>query len=399
MTSSHSEPVGADAPAQRNPHPFLALGFRPFYLLAALFAAAAVPVWIAQLFGVLPQARFVAPIAWHMHEMVFGFACAVIAGFLFTAVRNWTGLPTPEGATLAALAALWLLGRVVMLTGPGPLAAVVDVAFLPAVAWFLWQPLARARNRNRFFVGILLLLAALNAGFHLAHAGIIAAAPVEWIHAALLLVVLVVAIMGGRVIPAFTRNAIPSARVRPVPRLDAIALAMLAVTLAAWFLKLPAAVVATLAFAAALAHALRLACWDSWATRASPILWILHVSYAWIPLGLLLLGLAVAEMIGTVSAALHALGTGAIGGMIIGMITRTARRHTGRPLRVNPLEVTAYVLVHLAAVLRVFVPIAAPEGYGFALITSAALWSAAFALYCAMYWPILTRPRIDGKPG
>ena len=378
---------------------WLALGFRPFYLLAALFAASSVPVWIAQFFGMLPQAGFVTPMAWHTHEMVFGFAVAVIAGFLFTAVPNWTGLPTPTGRTLGALASLWLAGRIGMLTGPGWAAAIADIAFLPAIAWFLWQPLRRARNRNQFFVAILLLLAAMNAGFHLAHAGVIALAPLVWVHAALLLVVLIVAIMGGRVIPAFTRNAIPAARVRTLPGIEVASLATLAATLLAWTVGLPDLIVAVLAFATALAHALRLWSWDPWATRSSPILWILHLSYAWIALGMLLLAAALAGIAGSASVAMHALGVGAVGGMIIGMITRTARGHTGRPLEAQAAEVAAYTLVQLAAAVRVLVPLLLPQAYAFALVASALLWSAAFAIYCTVYWPILTRPRIDGKPG
>ncbi len=378
---------------------WLALGFRPFYLLAALLAATSVPIWVAQFFGVLPRAGFVAGVAWHTHEMVFGFACAVITGFLFTAARNWTGLPTPTGSTLGALAGLWLAGRVFMLTGPGWLAAIVDLAFLPAVAWCLWRPLRRSRNRNQFFVAILLVLAAMNAGFHLAHAGLITLPPLDWVHAALLLVLLVVAIMGGRVIPAFTRNAIPSARVRILPAVEMAALATLVATLAAWLVGLPDAIVAVLALATAVAHAVRLWLWDPFATRVSPILWILHLSYAWIPLGMLLLALALGGIAGSTSAAMHAFGVGAVGGMIIGMMTRTARGHTGRALRADPPEVAAYGLVHVAALIRVFVPIALPAAYTGALVASATLWSIAFALYCAVYWPVLTRPRIDGKPG
>ncbi len=378
---------------------WLALGFRPFYLLAALLAASSVPVWVAQFFGVLPQAAFVAPMAWHTHEMVFGFAVAVITGFLFTAVRNWTGLPTPAGRTLGALVSLWLLGRIFMLTGPGWAAAIADIAFLPAVAWFLWQPLRRARNRNQFFVVILLLLAALNAGFHLAHAGAIALSPIVWMHAALLLVVLVVAIMGGRVIPAFTRNAIPAARTRSVPGIELASLTTLAATLVAWTVGLPDPIVAVLALATALAHAVRLWSWNPWATRSSPILWILHLSYAWIALGMLLLAAALGGIAGSSSAAMHALGVGAVGGMIIGMMTRTARGHTGLPLKADAAEVVAYTLVHVAAAIRVFIPLLLPQAYAFALIASAVLWSSAFTIYCVVYWPVLTRPRFDGKPG
>ena len=377
----------------------LALGFRPFYLLAALLAAASVPVWVAQFFGVLPQPAHSVASAWHTHEMVFGFACAVVTGFLFTAARNWTGLPTPAGRTLGALALLWLLGRIFMLTGPAWLAAGVDIAFLPAVAWLLWQPLHRTHNRNQFFSGILLLLAVANVGFHLTQARVLEQSPLAWVHAALLLIVMMVAIMGGRVIPAFTRNALPGARVRAVPGIEAASLGGLALTLLAWGAGLPDGVVALAAAATAIAHAVRLWSWDPWSTRASPILWILHLSYAWIPLGMLLLALALAGIAGSPSAALHALGVGAVGGMIIGMMTRTARGHTGRPLRAAAPEVAAYVLVPMAALVRVFVPIVAPQAYTAALIVSAMLWSTAFTLYCVVYWPILTRARLDGKPG
>ena len=398
MTAPSAAPMHRKRP-DRGGVALFALGFRPFYLLAALAAAISVPVWVAQFLGVLPQAGFLSGSAWHTHEMVFGFACAVIAGFLFTAARNWTGLPTPTGRTLAALAALWLLGRVFMLTGPGWLAAIVDIAFLPAIAWFLWQPLHRARNRNQFFAVILLVLAVANCGFHLSHAGALALSPLDWVHGALLMVLMIVAIMAGRVIPAFTRSAIPGANVRTVPGVDAAALASLALTLLAWIAGMQDTLVAAFAFATAIVHGVRLWSWDPWATRRSPILWILHVSYAWIAAGMLLLALALAGIAGSPSSAMHAFGLGAVGGMIIGMMTRTARGHTGRPLRASAAEVTAYVLVILAAIVRVFLPIVAPPAYIIALVVSAILWSSAFAIYCVVFWPMLTRPRFDGKPG
>ncbi|MCC6535281.1 MAG: NnrS family protein [Burkholderiales bacterium] len=376
-----------------------ALGFRPFYLLAALVAALSLPVWAAQYFGVLPMVGLVSGVAWHTHEMVFGFAIAVITGFLFTAVRNWTGLPTPSGRGLAALACLWVAGRIVMLTGPSLLAALVDVAFLPAVAWSLWRPLHAARNRNQFFVAILAALAAVNAVFHTGHAGLIDVSPVRAMHIALAIVVMIVAIMAGRVIPAFTRNAVPAARVRMVRGLDAASLACLAGALIAWLAGLPAWLVVPLAVAAAVTHAARLWSWDPWSTRRQPILWILHVSYAWIPVGMLLLALAVAGVAGTTALGLHALGAGAVGGMIIGMITRTARGHTGRPLRVGASETLAYALVHLAALIRVILPLLWPQAYAAGIVVSAALWSAAFAIYLAVYGPFLLKARADGRPG
>jgi len=366
------------------------LGFRPFYLLAALLAAINILLWLAQWHGVMPQVA-VGGMAWHAHEMVFGFAAAVITGFLFTAGRNWSGFPTPAGPRLAALAALWIAGRVVMLTGPGLLAAVIDCAFLPFAALGLWFPLQRSRNRNRFFVGILLLLALANVLFHLASLGVVEASPLVPIRGALYLVLLIVVIMSGRVTPAFTRNAIRSARSRSVPALDRTAIALLVIALvmqlagaSGWPLAVPAML-------AALLHALRLALWDPLSTVRRPILWILHVSYAWIPIGLMLMALSALNELIPFSLSLHAFGAGAIGGTIIGMITRTARGHSGRPLHTGGPETLSYVLVQASALLRVAGPLAMPAWYGAWLILGGVTWSAAFVIYLLVYWPILSR--------
>lgn len=375
------------------------LGFRPFYLLAALLAAVAVPVWLAQYGGWLPQAGHLSGMAWHAHEMIFGFAAAVITGFLFTAVRNWTGLPTPAGGRLAALALLWIAGRLLVVTGPGALALVVDSGFLAAVALALWVPLRRSRNRNQFFVALLLLMAAANAAFHAAHLGWIGMPPVFQARFALYLVILIIAIMGGRVIPMFTANALPHAKVRQSPGIDRAALGLLVAALFASASGAPPWLSAPLCVAAALAQAWRLWQWDPLATRATPILWVLHLSYAWIPLGLLLLALSLAGVAVPAALALHAFGIGAAGGMIIGMMTRTARGHTGRPLRAGRGETAAYVLVHAAAAARVFGGLLWPAGYAATLLASGLLWSAAFLVFLVVYWPILTRPRADGRPG
>jgi uncharacterized protein involved in response to NO len=377
-----------------------ALGFRPFYLLAALFAALTLPLWIVEHLGGMPSfGGYLGGMLWHAHEMVFGFAVAVITGFLLTAVRNWTGLDTPSGARLAALVGLWLAGRVLVITGPGTLAAVVDALFLPVVAFVLWTPLRRARNRNQFFVLILLGFAVLNVAFHVAHLRHADWPALSAIEAAVAMVVLMVTIMAGRVIPAFTANAISTARVRQYPMLDRAAITAVILAMIAYLAGAAPAIVAALAFAAAFTNAARLVFWDPLATLRSPILWILHVSYAWIPIGFTLLGIGILRGSEVPLHAIHAFGVGAIGGMVIGMITRTARGHTGRPLRAGTMEVIAYVFVHVAALLRVFVPIIWPSAYMWSVAGAAALWSMAFALYAIVYVPILTRPRIDGKPG
>ena len=377
--------------------PLFQLGFRPLYLLAALLAALSIPWWLVQ-YRLGASGGMLPPMAWHGHEMLFGFAAAVIVGFLFTAARNWTGLPTPTGGALAALCGLWLAGRVLLLGGPGWLASVVDLAFLPAAALGLWIPLQRARNRNRFMVAILLLLMLCNLGFHLAAHGALQAAPGAFTRAGMFLVVFLVAIMAGRVVPSFTRNALPQARIRLWPRTDRAAMIALAAALLAVGLGATGALAGALALIAALLHAVRLWTWDPWCTRSSPILWILHLSYAWIPLGLLLLAAAHVGLVPEL-AAVHAFGTGAIGGMIAGMITRTALGHTGRPLHAGAMETTTYVLVQVAALLRVFPLIVAPSVYFLTLTVSGALWSLAFVVYLLKYAPLLTRARADGKPG
>jgi uncharacterized protein involved in response to NO len=286
-----------------------------------------------------------------------------------------------------------------MLTGPGWAAATVDVAFLPLAALALWRPLRRSRNRNQLFVGILLLLAGANLAFHLAQHGALEGASGAYGKFALFLVVFIVSIMAGRVTPSFTKNAVPGANVRTSASLDRMALAAIAAALLAIVSELPPRLNAALALVAAALHAVRLWRWDPLSTCGRPILWILHLSYAWIPAGLLLLAAAAVTQHVPQVLALHAFGIGAVGGMIIGMITRTARGHTARPLQASAAETTAYALVHAAALLRVVPPLILPAAYPASLLASAAAWSLAFLIYAIQYWPMLSRPRLDGEPG
>jgi len=372
-----------------------ALGFRPFYLLAAINAALGVPIWVAQFLGLLPGISAMPPLAWHAHEMLFGTLAAVIAGFLLTAVRVWTGRPTPTGAPLAALVLLWLIGRVAAWSGPAWLAAASAVAFPLAVAAPLAVAVIAARNwRNLGVIGLLFGLAVACACFHLSLADIGPHDTARLAVLALDLVVLLVTLIGGRVIPFFTRNAVPGAPVRVRPWLDwsafgATALVVLgdAAGLAGW----PPTVLMTVAAAL---HLARLAGWAPLHTRGKPILWILHLSYAWIAAGFLLRAWADPPLVGV-----HALAVGAVGGMVVGMMTRTARGHTGYPLRAGTSELAMYLLVQVAVVLRVFGPMALPAATPLLLGLSAAAWAGAFALFALRYAPMLLRPRLDGKPG
>jgi uncharacterized protein involved in response to NO len=379
-------------------HPLFRLGFRPFYLLAAVFAAISIPLWTARYFGLAGGLTHL-DLNWHMHEMVFGFAIAVIIGFLYTAGRNWTGLWTPRRGHLAALAGLWIAGRVAMLTAPALLAALVDLLFLPLAAWPMYRVLKRTGNkRNMFLVGLLGLLTVLNLLFHSAVLGWPALPSTLPIQAAILVVVVIEAVIGGRVIPGFTANAVQG--VKPVvnEKRDRIGLALTVLAGIAWILGAPGRLTASLAFAASCAQLTRLAGWKPFATLQNPLLWILHVSYAWIAGGFFLLALAAAGLVSE-SAAFHALTVGATAGLIIGMITRTALGHTGRPLRAAGSELAMYLLVQFGAVARVMGSLDALGMKPMWLLVAAACWCAAFALYVAVYAPYLTRVRVDGKDG
>lgn len=377
----------------------LRLGFRPFYLLAALWAALAVPLWIAQYAQLLPPPAAYPALLWHAHEMTFGFALAVIVGFLLTAGRAWTGLPTPTGARLAGLAALWIAARVFNYTGPTAMAMLLDAAFIVASMVAIGIVLLRARNhRNLFVLAVLTAFLVANSLFHLALARRTDGSALQSAQFFVFVIVLLTCVIGGRVIPTFTANALRGVRQWRNARLDAAALALTALALLLVLSPMPAAVVAATCAVAAALQAVRLAGWNPWATRHAPILWILHVSYAWIPIGLVLLALGAYGLVPG-SAGVHALTLGAIGGLIIGMITRTALGHTARPLKAGRIEVAAYVLVQLAVLLRL-APMLAPSLPYLAWTTAAATaWSLAFAVYLVKYVPVLTSPRLDGRDG
>jgi uncharacterized protein involved in response to NO len=375
----------------------LALGFRPFYLLAAAFAAVSIPAWVASLYGL--AGAFQVGLDWHIHEMLYGFVVAVVIGFLYTAGRNWTGLWTPRGAPLAAIVAVWIAGRVAMFAAPPLPAAVVDLVFLPVAGWPLYRVLQRSDNkRNMILVGLLALLTIANSVFHAARLGWIDVAPTRPIHAAILIVVVIETVIGGRVIPNFTANAVKG--VKPVidPRVDKIALGFTAAAAAAWVSGLPALPVALLALGAAAGQGWRLAGWRPLCTLRNPLLWIMHVSYAWIAFGFLLLALSQLGL-APQSAAVHVLAVGALGGLILGMITRTALGHTGRELRSGPAETTMYILIQLGVLARLAAALAVGGARDASLLLAAIFWSGAFLLYVVVYAPYLFRPRADGREG
>ena len=374
------------------------LGFRPFYLLAAVYAALSVALWAGEYAGYLPAAYLRSPL-WHGHEMLFGYTIAVVTGFLFTAVRNWTGLPTPTGLTLAAFALLWVAGRALVLTRYAVAAAIVSTAFPVAVAIGIGVPLARSGNRrNYFFVAALLAIGAAELALHLALLDVVQWPARASLRVGLDIVLFIVTVMSGRVIPMFTNNGIAGAHATRKPWLEKLALGGVLALLGADLVAVPDGVIAVLASVVAIAHAARLCLWQPWRTYATPLVWVLHAAYAWVVIYLALRALSALGFVAE-PLAIHALTIGVIGGMTIGMMTRTARGHTGRPLVADRYEIACYVLVQIAAVTRVFGGILLPEAYLSTVIVSAACWSAAFALYAIRYWPVLSRARLDGKPG
>lgn len=392
------EPLPASTPAPWHmAHPLWRLGFRPFYLLAALFAALSIPLWIAQYAGWLHAAHI--DMGWHMHEMVFGMVTAVVIGFLFTAARNWTGLWTPVRGHLAALAALWLAGRLAMLFAPAPVAAVVDWLFLPLATWPLWRVMRQSNNkRNYFLVGLLSLLAVANGLYHLATLGVLALAQAVPVRAAILVVVVMESAIGTRVLPMFTRNGAPGTNPVVHPRRDQVSLGLLAATGLAWVAGLPGWLTAPLALAAGALVLVRLAGWQPHKVWHVPLLWVLHLSYAWIGVGCFLLAGAALGWVPT-SAAFHALTVGSMTGLIIGMITRTTLGHTGRPLKAGRAEFAMFALIQAGALLRVVAALATDGLRDGALLLSAGCWTAAFVAYVIVYAPYLGSARVDGAAG
>jgi uncharacterized protein involved in response to NO len=377
-----------------------ALGFRPFFLAAGVYAVLLMALWVLVLRGSLDLGGL-SPFIWHGHEMVFGFTVSVIAGFLLTAAQNWTGIRTPSGTPLAMLFLLWVAGRVSFLVPglPAWLVATVDLAFLPALALALALPILRARQLHNFpFPIMLLVLTAANALVHAEALGWTSGTARPGLHLAVYVVVTMIVIMGGRVIPSFTDNKLRTRarrwktieRLVPVATLGALGSALIAPD---------STVTACLAALAAVVHAIRLAGWFTSKFWSVPLLWILHLGYAWVVFGFALLALSAAGLSTPSVNALHAFTAGAIGALTLGMMARVSLGHTGRMLEPAPVMTRAFVLINLAALIRVTLPLFFPGVYLQIMTVAGLAWVAAFGLFVAVYAPMLLRPRVDGKPG
>jgi uncharacterized protein involved in response to NO len=376
----------------------LTKGFRPFFLLAAVFAAAIVPVWLLVLGGQLAVPGASAGAVWHAHEMVHGFTGAVLAGFLLTAVGNWTGRETLTGAPLGGLALLWLAGRVACMAAPPGPAWTVDLAFLPTLALTLAVPLWRSGDRrNAVFPALLAGAWATDLAVHADLVGLWPGVATTALRVAVHLVAVVVLVITGRIVPAFTRNATGRADIRSVPWLDATACACaLAVALLQpWS---PGPLAGGVAAVGAVAVVARAGSWGASSTARNPLLWVLHAGHGWIALAFALEAAAAALPIPP-SAPIHAITVGSIGTLTLGMMARVALGHTGRPLVAPRLVAAGFGAVLLAAAVRVFGPLVAPGHVVAWWWVAGALWAAAFATYAVRYAPILLGPRADGRPG
>jgi uncharacterized protein involved in response to NO len=385
--------------------PVLAKGFRPFFLLAALYAIVMVPLWLAIVNGKLAPNEYLPPVIWHAHEMTWGFVSAVVAGFLLTAVGNWTQRETATGAPLTVLALLWVAGRLAMLFA-GALArgvpAAIDLAFLPALALVLARPLLAAKNRRNFVV--VAILGALFAANLVVHAESLGLLPLGSARRATFLsvdlILLLIVIISGRIFPMFTRNATGVATIRNIPWLDRTCVAAMAALLVVDAVTPPGARFnALLAGLVGLLAAARAIHWGARHSLRDPLLWSLHAGYAWLVVGLLLRGAAGVLGAPPSSAATHALTVGAIGTLTLGMMARVSLGHTGRLLVAPSSMIAACVAITLAALARVLVPWLAPEQYAVGLFAAGVLWVLAFAVFLAGYAVMLCRPRVDGRPG
>jgi len=373
-------------------------GFRPLFLLLVVHAIAVVLYWALYWAGIAPFAVGRNPILWHGHEMLNGFAGAAIGGFLLTAVANWTGRPAVSGWPLMFLCFLWVGGRLSL--GSAMLAAAFDIGYWLLLLLLVGNEILRAGNRRNYkLVVVLAAMLLLDTAWHYAELRQ-PALQRQFLWAQLWLVVLLVTIIGGRVIPAFTGNwlrrqvahqavaSVPARMPTAFNSFDLLAIVALLMFALCTLFPVPGNVALTIGLFAAILHALRLFRWLGHLTLSDPLVWMLHLSYAWIPIGIALMAFASVAWLAP-SAGIHALTTGAIAGMVVSMSSRAALGHTNRALRAHPLLTGSILLLNVTAILRVGASVANfPE-----LITfSAGTWMGAFLCFGFVYVPILLGP-------
>ncbi len=391
---------------------FFSYGFRPFFLLGCLFAAISMAAWMVWIGvhaagGEVARATIaLAPHEWHAHEMLYGYTMAMIAGFFLTAVPSWTGTKPVNGATLFVLTAAWLVGRIAVWFSAylhPALVAALDLAFIPLLLALVAKSLlARWAPRNFVFVPILAVLLGANCVIHAEWIGWLDDGGTAAIGAAVNAVVLLIVIVGGRVVPAFTTNALRNAGHAglPVSRkfLDIASIGLAGAIIPIDAFAADGGVAVAVASLAALTNCVRFFGWRGFATYRQPIVWVLHTAYAWVVIGLALKAAGHAGLVSHTSA-LHALTVGAIGTMTLAVMSRASLGHTGRALVAAGPVVIAYLMINLSALVRVAVPIMAPAFYNQGMIAAGLLWLATYVIVSAVYWPVLTLPKISARAG
>ncbi|MGZ4981268.1 MAG: NnrS family protein [Methylobacter sp.] len=383
-------------------YPLFALGFRAFFALAGLAALVLIVFWNAIYSGTLTSEHYYPNNYWHAHEMLLGYAVAVIAGFLLTAVKNWTGKPTITGDQLASLCLLWLYGRILPFYAgalPDVLIALVDFSFLPILAYQVSKPIIQAKQfGNLFFIGLLLLLALGNGLIHTEMLGLqdnSAAIGIQLVVATIIILILIIA---GRVFPFFTERGIPGTLVIRNPLLDSLSVASAVIVFALQLFDISGTLLALAAVIAIVVNIARLAGWYVRRIWYVPLLWVLYAGYGWIILGFILTALSAYSVV-LPTLALHAFTLGGIGVLTLGMMARVSLGHTGRALKASNAIAIAFVLINVAALFRVLLPIAMPHWYENLLYLSTLSWLSAFSLFIFVYAPILTSARVDGQEG
>jgi uncharacterized protein involved in response to NO len=383
--------------------PVLSYGFRPFFLIGAIYAALAILVWLPRYFGELTLGGVFSPLAWHTHEMLFGFLPAIITGFLLTAIPNWTGRLPLQGTTLLALLSIWLLGRAAIgvsaIIGWLP-AMTIDCAFLAVVAATVTREIVAGKNwRNLKVVAILVLLLAANAGFHLEAHYTGNASYAE--RAGVALVLLLVMLIGGRIVPSCTHNWLVKMNLARPPasneRIDRAIVGITLVALLAWVIS-PSLLLAGVALLlAAAAQSARLASWAGWRAWRNPLVLILHIAYGFVLLGFALSGAAVfyPDVI-SASAGVHAWTAGAMGGMILAVMTRASLGHTGRELRADLVTNCLYAAILVSAATCVSAALD-PSHAPSLLVVSGLARITAFLGFAMSYGPVLARPRLSAQ--
>lgn len=383
-------------------YPLFAMGFRAFFALAGLSALALIAVWNSLSNGALHIENYYPGSIWHAHEMLLGYSVAVIAGFLLTAVRNWTNTQTTTPDQLASLCFLWIYGRVLPFYAelvPDVLIAAVDLAFLPTLAFFITAPLFKTGNyRNLIFIALLLLMTLGNTLIHAEILAMTSSTASIGLNLVVTIIVMMILVIAGRVFPFFTERGLSGVVCIRNPGLDIAAIVVSLGVFVLLILSLSGLLLTIFAVLAVVLNVMRVSAWYDGRIWFVPLLWVLYVGYGWLILGFGLIALHAYSIVPS-SLALHAFNVGGIGILTLGMMARVALGHTGRALKASNVMAIAFILINFAAFIRVLMPTLLPAWYSGLVLASSYFWLAAFSLFVYFYTPILTRVRIDGQPG